>query len=53
MDVGVVRGLATVFAMLAFIGVLVWAWSARARKGFQEAAQLPLEEDDDLGGQGR
>ncbi len=46
MDVGLVRGLATVFAMLAFTGVVIWAWSARPRKDFQEAAQLPLEEDE-------
>jgi cytochrome c oxidase cbb3-type subunit 4 len=42
---GVLRGLATLFAMLAFLGVCAWAWSRRRRQKFDDAAQLPLEED--------
>jgi cytochrome c oxidase cbb3-type subunit 4 len=42
---GILRGLATVFAMLAFVGVSVWAYSRRRRPQFDEAARLPLEED--------
>lgn len=42
---GILRGLATLFAMLAFISVCVWAWSRRRREGFDAAARLPLEED--------
>ena len=34
-----------VLAMLAFIAVVVWAWSRRQRGRFDAAAQLPLEED--------
>lgn len=39
------RGLGTVFAMLAFIGIVAWAWSARRKADFDAAAALPLEED--------
>ena len=42
---GTLRGLATLFAMLGFIAVCVWAWSAERRPRFDEAARLPLEED--------
>jgi cytochrome c oxidase cbb3-type subunit 4 len=44
-SLGLLRGLTTVLAMLAFIAVVVWAWSRRQRGRFDAAAQLPLEED--------
>jgi cytochrome c oxidase cbb3-type subunit 4 len=43
---GVLRGAATVLAMLAFSAVVVWAWSRRRRDAFDAAARLPLEEDE-------
>ena len=43
--VGIVRGVATLLAMLAFVGVCLWAYSRRRREQFDEAANLPLEED--------
>jgi cytochrome c oxidase cbb3-type subunit IV len=42
------RGVATVLAMLAFLSVVAWAWSRRQRDSFDAAAQLPLEEDPDI-----
>ena len=42
----ILRGVSTVAAMLAFIGVVAWAWSRRRDGEFGRAAQLPLEEDD-------
>jgi cytochrome c oxidase cbb3-type subunit 4 len=41
------RGVATVLAMLAFLSVVIWAWSRRRRNSFDAAARLPLEEDPD------
>jgi len=29
-----------------FIGIIVWAWSAKRKKQFDDAARLPLEDDD-------
>ena len=49
-DMGLVRGIATVLALLAFIGVVLWAYSRRRREAFRSAAALPLEEDDELEG---
>ena len=45
-DMGLVRGIATIFALLAFVAVVLWAYGKRPREAFRSAAQLPLEEDD-------
>jgi cytochrome c oxidase cbb3-type subunit 4 len=45
MDPGTWRGLATLLALLAFVGVIWWAWSGRQKRAFDEAARMPLEED--------
>ena len=46
---GLLRGLSTVLAMLAFVAVAAWAWSRRQQGRFDAAAQLPLEEDQHIG----
>ena len=46
LDMGFLRGIATVFALLAFVAVVIWAYGKRSKEAFREAAQLPLEEDD-------
>ena len=45
MDAGTLRGLATLLALLAFAGVIWWAWSGRQKQKFDAAARMPLEED--------
>ncbi len=47
MDEGTLRGLATLGALLAFVGVIWWAYSGRQRRKFEEAARMPLEDDSD------
>jgi cytochrome c oxidase cbb3-type subunit 4 len=44
MDIGTFRGLITVFVMLAFIGLVFWAYSRRRKADFDEMAQLPFHE---------
>jgi cytochrome c oxidase cbb3-type subunit 4 len=44
MDIGTVRGILTVFVMLAFIGLVFWAYSRRRKADFDEMAQLPFNE---------
>lgn len=46
MDINDLRGLSTVFLMVAFIGLCIWAWSGKRRKSFDEAANLPFEDED-------
>lgn len=45
MDINTLRGIATILAFVAFIGVCWWAFSARRKKGFDEAANLPFADD--------
>ena len=46
MDINDARAVVTVLALVCFIGITLWAYSSRARKGFDEAALLPFSEDD-------
>ncbi|MFD1710614.1 cbb3-type cytochrome c oxidase subunit 3 [Ottowia sp. GY511] len=45
MDINLLRSIVTVVAFALFIGIVVWAWSSRNKTRFEEAAQLPFEED--------
>jgi len=44
-DLSTLRGLSTLLLMLIFIGIVVWAWSGKRKKDFDEAARLPLDDD--------
>jgi cytochrome c oxidase cbb3-type subunit 4 len=48
MEPGTWRALFTLLMFLAFIGICLWAWSAQRKQDFNEAANLPLEDDDAL-----
>lgn len=48
MDLHIWRSIVTLLAFLCFVGIVIWAWSRGARKGFEEAAQLPFNEDDEF-----
>ena len=45
MDINDLRSLVTVIAFVAFLGIVAWAYSGAARRGFEEAARLPFDED--------
>jgi len=45
MDLPTLRGLFTLILMVAFVTIVIWAWSGKRRKDFDEAARLPLEDD--------
>ncbi len=46
MDINDMRSVLTVLAFASFIGIVVWAWSGKRKAAFDEAARLPLEDDD-------
>ena len=46
METGVLWGFYTLLLLAVFIGIWYWAWSGKRKKGFSEAARIPLEEDD-------
>jgi len=45
MDINTWRGIATIVVMVTFVGICMWAYSARRRKGFDEAANLPFADE--------
>ena len=45
MDINDLRSLVTVATFIAFLGIVLWAYSGKARRGFEEAARLPFDED--------
>ncbi|MES2532581.1 MAG: cbb3-type cytochrome c oxidase subunit 3 [Pseudomonadota bacterium] len=45
MDVTTLRIAATLASFVTFIGIWVWAWSRSRTAAFEEAAQLPFEQD--------
>jgi cytochrome c oxidase cbb3-type subunit 4 len=52
MDINDVRATITVVSFVVFIGIFVWAWSGRRAAAFEEAARLPLEDDQPMHSQG-
>jgi cbb3-type cytochrome oxidase subunit 3 len=49
MDAGTWRGIFTLFMVVAFTGIFLWAYSSRRKNDFDEAANLPLEDDEAIG----
>ena len=35
----------TVVLFVIFIAIVIWAWSSKRKKQFDEASRLPLEDD--------
>jgi len=46
MDINTLRGISTLFLLLAFIGLVFWAYSSKRTKAFDEAANLPFADDE-------
>jgi cytochrome c oxidase cbb3-type subunit 4 len=45
LTVGFVRGFGTVLVFVAFFAMLIWVYSDKQQKGFEDAAKLPLDGD--------
>jgi cytochrome c oxidase cbb3-type subunit 4 len=45
MDVNTMRIVATLAAFVTFLGIVAWALAGRNKARFEEAAQLPFEQD--------
>lgn len=46
MDVNDLRSVITLLSLLAFVGIVVWAYGARRKDRFDEAANLPFADDE-------
>jgi cytochrome c oxidase cbb3-type subunit 4 len=44
MDINDLRSWHTVVLFAAFIGIVLWAWSGKSKRRFNEASQLPFNE---------
>lgn len=44
----VILSIMTVIVTIAFTGIAAWAWSGKNKARFEEAARIPLEEDDEV-----
>ncbi|MFC3284642.1 cbb3-type cytochrome oxidase subunit 3 [Litchfieldella rifensis] len=47
MDMGTFRGITTLLIMIAFLGVVAWAYSKRRKRDFDEAANLPFADEEE------
>ncbi len=45
-DLNFWRGILTVLAFLCFIGIIIWVWRAGRKRGFDQAAELPFDENE-------
>jgi len=45
MDINDMRAAITLLAFITFIGIVLWAYHAKSRRGFDEAANLPFADD--------
>ena len=48
--VSVIGSATTVVSFVAFVGVVVWAYSGRRKRAFDDAATAPFALPDDAGG---
>ncbi|MCP5206614.1 MAG: cbb3-type cytochrome c oxidase subunit 3 [Hahellaceae bacterium] len=46
MDINTVRGISTFFVMAAFLGICWWAYSSHRKSRFEEAANIPFDDDE-------
>jgi cytochrome c oxidase cbb3-type subunit 4 len=44
MSHGILSGITTALSLIAFLGVVFWAYGANRRGKFERAARVPLEE---------
>ena len=45
-DIGTIRGIGTAVVLIAFVAVVLWAYSGKRKSSFDEAANLPFADDD-------
>jgi len=43
-----ISGIITLVLLLAFLGGTAWAYSSKRKKDFNDAANIPLENDDEV-----
>ncbi|MBP6215759.1 MAG: cbb3-type cytochrome c oxidase subunit 3 [Luteimonas sp.] len=41
-----ISGIVTAILLVCFIGGWIWAWSPKRKRDFEDAARLPLEDEE-------
>ncbi len=52
-DLNLLRSIVTVVSLVAFLGIVAWAWSRRNRARFDEAANLPFADENNISRENR
>jgi cytochrome c oxidase cbb3-type subunit 4 len=47
MSIGIIHSVWTLLLLVIFLAIVIWAWSGRRKRSFDEAARMPLEEEND------
>ena len=42
---GTLSGIGTAVLLIAFVGLIIWAWSPRRKRRWEESARLALDDD--------
>jgi len=45
MDYSLIQSIWTIVVMVLFVGIVLWAWSGKRKQRFEEAANLPFDDD--------
>jgi cytochrome c oxidase cbb3-type subunit 4 len=48
MDGALIHSIWTVLLLIVFIAIVAWAWSKKRKSVFDEAARMPLDDDDEV-----
>ena len=46
MDYLLIQVVWTLVVLVLFVGIVIWAWSGKRKQDFDEAANMPFDEDD-------
>jgi len=46
MDYPLIQSVWTLVVLVLFVGIVIWAWSGKRKQDFDEAANIPFNEDD-------
>jgi len=46
MDNSMIQSIWTVVVLVLFVGIVIWAWSSKRKQDFDEAANIPFNEDE-------
>ena len=40
------QGIWTIIVMVVFVGIVIWAWSGKRKREFEDASNIPFNEEE-------